>query len=77
DLVAQYSGSGFWSPATHVGDNDNMNQSFRLNNAVKFRSDTIAGFTADLLYAFSNQANGGAGTGFSNNNAWGASANYV
>ncbi|RBL65084.1 porin, partial [Pseudomonas sp. MWU13-2625] len=21
DLVAQYSGSGFWSPATHVGDN--------------------------------------------------------
>ncbi|MCA3877817.1 MAG: porin, partial [Burkholderia sp.] len=63
DLVAQYSGAGFWSPATHVGDNDNLNQSFRLNNAVKFRSDTIAGFTADLLYAFSNQANGGAGTG--------------
>ncbi|MDR5663928.1 porin, partial [Burkholderia cenocepacia] len=26
DLVAQYSGSGIWSPATHVGDNDNLNQ---------------------------------------------------
>ncbi|RKU00097.1 porin [Burkholderia sp. Nafp2/4-1b] len=77
DLVAQYSGSGFWSPATHVGDNDNLNQSFRINNAVKFRSATIAGFTADALYAFSNQANGSAGTGFSNNNAWGVSANYV
>ncbi|MBN3816392.1 porin [Paraburkholderia sp. Se-20369] len=77
DLVAQYAGSGFWSPATHVGDNDNLNQSFRLNNAVKFRSDTIGGFTADLLYAFSNQASGGAGSGFSNNNAWGVSANYV
>lgn len=77
DLVAQYAGSGFWSPATHVGDNDNLNQSFRINNAVKFRSATIAGFTADVLYAFSNQANGGAGTGFSNNNAWGVSANYV
>ncbi|AOI90722.1 porin [Burkholderia pseudomultivorans] len=77
DLVAAYAGPGFWSPATHVGDNDNLNQSFRINNAVKFRSDTIAGFTADVLYAFSNQANGGAGTGFSNNNAWGVAANYV
>ncbi len=77
DLVAQYAGSGFWSPATHVGDNDNLNQTFRINNAVKFRSDTIAGFTVDGLYAFSNQAGGNAGTGFGNNRAWGISANYV
>ncbi|KWE68430.1 porin [Burkholderia ubonensis] len=77
DLVAQYAGPGFWSPSTHVGDNDNLNQSFRVNNAVKFRSDAIAGFSADVLYAFSNQASGGTGTGFSNNSAWGVSANYV
>ncbi|MDR5836013.1 porin [Caballeronia sp. LZ034LL] len=77
DLVSAYAGPGFWSPATHIGDNDNLNQTFRINNAVKFRSDTIAGFTVDALYAFSNQANSGAGTGFGNNRAWGVSANYV
>ncbi|SAK99452.1 porin [Caballeronia pedi] len=77
DLVAAYAGPGFWSPSTHVGDNDNLNQTFRINNAVKFRSDTIAGFSVDALYAFSNQANSGAGTGFGNNRAWGVAANYV
>lgn len=77
DLVAQYAGPGFWSPSTHVGDNDNLNQTFRLNNAVKFRSDTIAGFTVDGAYAFSNQANSGGGTGFANNRAWGIAANYA
>jgi predicted porin len=77
DLVSSYAGPGFWSPATHIGDNDNLNQTFRINNAVKFRSDTIAGFTVDGLYAFSNQANASNGTGFSNNRAWGIAANYV
>ncbi|WP_246791872.1 porin [Burkholderia perseverans] len=77
DLVAQYAGPGFWSPATHVGDNDNLNQTFRINNAVKFRSDTFAGFTVDALYAFSNQAGSGGGTGFGNNRAWGIAATYA
>jgi GBP family porin len=77
DLVSQYAGPGFWSPSTHIGDNDNLNQTFRVNNAVKFRSDPIAGFTVDGLYAFSNQANGNNGTGFSNNRAWGIAANYT
>ncbi|MBI0329390.1 porin [Burkholderia plantarii] len=77
DLVAQYAGPGFWSPATHVGDNDNLNQTFRINNAVKFRSDTLAGFTVDALYAFSNQAGTGGGTGFGNNRAWGIAATYA
>ncbi|GGD89262.1 porin [Caballeronia grimmiae] len=77
DLLTPYAGPGFWSPATHIGDNDNLNQTFRINNAAKFRSDTIAGFTVDALYAFSNQANGGAGTGFGNNRAWGVAANYA
>ncbi|WP_175943043.1 porin [Caballeronia sp. BCC1704] len=76
DLVALFAGPGFWSPATHVGDNDNLNQTFRINNAVKFKSDTIAGLTVDALYAFSNQANNGAGAGFGNNRAWGVSASY-
>jgi general bacterial porin, GBP family len=77
DLVALFAGPGFWSPSTHIGDNDNLNQTFRINNAVKFKSDTIAGFTVDALYAFSNQANNGTGAGFGNNRAWGASASYA
>ncbi|MDE1184790.1 porin [Paraburkholderia sp.] len=77
DLVSPYAGSGFWSPATHIGDNDNLNQTFRINNAVKFRSDAIAGFTVDALYAFSNQASGDSSQGFGNNRAWGVAANYV
>lgn len=77
DLVAGYAGSGFWSPATHIGDNDNLNQTFRINNAVKFRSDVFAGVTVDGLYAFSNQAANTAGQGFGNNRAWGVAANYA
>lgn len=77
DLVAGYAGSGFWSPATHIGDNDNLNQTFRINNAVKFRSDVFAGVTVDGLYAFSNQAANNSGQGFGNNRAWGIAANYA
>ena len=77
DLVSPYAGPGIWSPSTHVGDNDNLNQTFRINNAVKFRSDAIAGLTVDVLYAFSNQASSGTGQGFGNNRAWGAALNYA
>ncbi|MFM0395175.1 porin [Paraburkholderia phytofirmans] len=77
DLVARFAGPGLWSPATHIGDNDNLNQTFRINNAAKFRSDAIGGFTVDALYGFSNQANSGNGQGFGNNRAWGTAANYV
>lgn len=77
DLVARFAGPGLWSPATHIGDNDNLNQTFRINNAVKFRSDAIGGFTVGAIYGFSNQANNGGGQGFGNNRAWGTAANYV
>ncbi|WP_176079838.1 porin [Paraburkholderia tropica] len=77
DLVAQFSGPGFWLPSTHIGDNDNLNQTFRISNAVKFRSDPIAGLTVDGMYAFSNQAAGSNGEGFANNRAWSIAANYV
>ena len=77
DLVAGYAGSGFWSPTTHIGDNDNLNQTFRINNAVKFRSDPVAGVTVDGMYAFSNQAANTSGQGVANNRAWGVAANYT
>lgn len=77
DLLSQFSSPGFWSPATHIGDNDNMNTTIRLNNTVKFRSDPIYGVTVDALYAFSNQAAGSTGQGFGNNRAWGIAASYA
>ncbi|WP_458366925.1 porin [Burkholderia pseudomallei] len=77
DLVSPYFASGFWVPATHVGDNDNLDQSFRINNAVKFRSASFAGWRVDALYGFSNQASGSGSQGFANNNAWAVSTNYT
>lgn len=77
DLVAGYAGPGFWNVSAHVGDNDNLNQFFRLNNAVKIASATWHGLTAEALYAFSNQASTSDGQGFANNRAWALAANYV
>lgn len=77
DLVAGYFGSGVWIPSTHVGDNDNLDQSFRINNAVKFRSEAFGGWRFDALYGFSNQASGSGAQGFANNNAWAVATNYT
>jgi general bacterial porin, GBP family len=77
DMVAPYVGSQIWPPSTHVGDTDNLTQTFRINNSIRYRSPSIGGFSVGGLYAFSNQANGGNGTGFSNNQTWSAAVNYV
>ncbi|MFM0704410.1 porin [Paraburkholderia sediminicola] len=77
ELVAPLAGPGFWSPSTHIGDNDNFNTTYRVNNSLKFRSSRIAGFTVDTMYAFSNQAAGTAGQGFGNNRMLGVAANYA
>lgn len=77
DLVAPYSASNFWVPATHIGDNDNLDVTYRINNAVKFRSESFAGWQFDALYGFSNQAAGSSSQGFANNSAWGAALNYT
>ncbi|WP_425126786.1 porin [Burkholderia cepacia] len=62
-FLAQYS--------THPFDNDDINNTFRLNNAVKYVSPTIAGLQANLVYGFSNS------TGFANDNSWSAGVTYV
>ncbi|KWC91766.1 porin [Burkholderia cepacia] len=71
DLVAQYFGSGFWTPSTHIGDSDDMNQYFRINNSVKFLSDSFYGVRVAGIYGFSNAAGN-----FANNRAWSLAANY-
>ncbi|HEY3597852.1 MAG TPA: porin [Paraburkholderia sp.] len=75
DMVAPLSatGSGFGGNlAEHPFDNDNLNNDFRLNNAVKFRSVDYEGLSFGAAYAFSNAAGG-----FSNNNAFSFGAAYA
>lgn len=74
DFVAPLSatGSGFGGNiADHPFDNDNLNNDFRMNNAMKFRSANYTGFSFEGAYAFSNMAGG-----FSNNNAYTLGAAY-
>jgi general bacterial porin, GBP family len=65
----QYGGTAF----AHPFDNDNLDNSFRINNSVKYTSANYAGFKLGAQYGFSNAAGG-----FNNNRAYsfGASYNY-
>ncbi|WP_323183487.1 porin [Paraburkholderia sp. CNPSo 3076] len=55
----------------HPFDNDNLNHSLRMNNAVKYASANYAGFQFGGLYAFSNN------TQFAVNRAYSAGASYT
>ncbi|QGZ63716.1 porin [Paraburkholderia acidisoli] len=55
----------------HPFDNDNLNHSLRISNAVKFTSNTYGGLKFGALYAFSNQ------TDFSANRAYSFGASYT
>ncbi|MEI6000523.1 porin [Paraburkholderia bengalensis] len=63
----QYGGTQF----AHPFDNDNLNNSFRVNNSVKYQSANYAGLKFGALYGFSNQADG-----FANNRAYSAGVSY-
>jgi general bacterial porin, GBP family len=54
----------------HPFDNDNLNHSVRMSNAVKYASATYAGFKFGAMYAFSNN------TDFSMNRAYSAGGTY-
>jgi len=58
--------------AAHPFDNDNLRDTFSINNAVKYTSPTYAGLTLGGLYGFSNAAGG-----FSNNRAYSFGASYA
>ncbi|QYD71907.1 porin [Paraburkholderia edwinii] len=55
----------------HPFDNDNLDNTFRLNNSVKYESPDIAGLKFGGVYAFSNNAGQ-----FANNRAYSAGATY-
>ena len=58
--------------ANAIYDNDDLNNTYRTDNAIKYTSPTFSGFTADAMYAFSNTAGA-----FANNRAWSVGADYV
>ena len=55
----------------HYADNDNLNNSIRFNNTLKYTSVNYAGFSFSGLYAFSDKAGG-----FAQNSAWSVGAGY-
>ncbi|AKM31299.1 porin [Pandoraea faecigallinarum] len=78
DFVGPLASGSQWATfsGAHVLDNDNLNNSFRINNSIKYTTANYNGFSASALYGFSNQANTGGGTGFANNRAWSVGAGY-
>jgi predicted porin len=62
-------GGGYFS---HANDVDNTDGGFRINNAVKYVSPTIAGFTLEGVYSL-----GGVAGDFSNSQVWGATLSYA
>jgi predicted porin len=67
-LNSQYGGWYF----SHPNDMDNLDNGFAVNNAIKYTSPTIGGFTGEALYSFGGQ------TGqFSNDSAWSAAGAYT
>ena len=73
DFVAPLSGTAGTFGDTgfaHPFDNDNLNHTLRLSNAVKYTSSNYAGLKFGGLYAFSNN------TDFTQNRAYSAGASY-
>ncbi|MGB8422840.1 porin [Paraburkholderia sp.] len=78
--LGDFSAVGSWGGTffAHPFDNDNLWDSFLLNNAVRYESISFAGFDVGATYAFSNKAasTSGVGSGFADNRVWEAAARY-
>jgi general bacterial porin, GBP family len=73
DYLGPLTATGSWGGTyfAHPGDNDNANNSMRINNSVKFKSENYDGLSFSGLYGFSNQAGG-----FANDRAYSVGAGY-
>ncbi|MGY6258682.1 porin [Paraburkholderia caledonica] len=73
DYLAQTTANGNWAGYlfSHPFDNDNTDNSFRVNNTVKYASPDFAGLQFGGTYSFSNA------TGFANNRQFSLGAQYV
>lgn len=78
DSIADFTGvfevADQWSPyfGAHPGDLDNMNNTNRVNNAIKYKSLNYNGFSFGGMYSL-----GGVAGQFSRNQIWSLGAGYV
>lgn len=83
DTTAGFASNELWAGyfGSHVGDADNTQATFKVSNAVKYASPTIAGLSVGATYAFSNEASAGDdssdSSGFANNRLISAGASYA
>jgi predicted porin len=72
DYLAPTTANGNWAGYlfAHPYDNDNTDNSFRVNNTVKYASPSFGGLQFGGTYSFSN------GTNFANNRVWSVGASY-
>lgn len=57
--------------ALNIYDNDDINNTWRSDNSIKYVSPSLNGLTVEGLYGFSNQAGA-----FANNRTWSVGASY-
>lgn len=81
EYLGAFAAGGSWGGAffAHPYDNDNIWNTFFVNNAVKYQSVSYGGFEFGGMYAFSNKsvATSGSGSGFADNRLWGAGIRYA
>ncbi|WP_175853550.1 porin [Burkholderia anthina] len=72
DSVQQFS-APYWAGymSSHVGDVDNLSNTNRINNSVKYTSPSIGGFRASALYSF-----GGVAGNQTQNQIWSLGASF-
>ena len=73
DYLAQTTANGNWAGYlfAHPYDNDNTDNTFRVNNTVKYASPNLSGFQFGGTYSFSNDTN------FANNRQYSFGAQYA
>jgi predicted porin len=71
--LAQTTANSAWAGYlfAHPYDNDNTDNSFRVNNTIKYASPSFAGFQFGGTYSFSNDTN------FANNRQYSVGAQYI
>ncbi|WP_109479365.1 porin [Paraburkholderia sp. C35] len=74
DYVGPFESGTQWAGyiGAHPGDLDNMNNAYRVNNAIKYTSRSYGGFTFGGLYSL-----GGVAGDISRNQVWSAGARYA